>query len=880
MVRMSRLLDEALDLDEVGRRAWLASLSLEDQDIAAALREALSLGDTGTKWELATLPKIGFDDEAGSDSKSGLEPGARVGPYELIKLLGAGGMAEVWLARRADGAFKREVALKLPMMTRLRKDLEERFARERDILASLEHPNIARLYDAGSDSNGLPYLSMEYVDGQPITDWCDARKLGIADRLELILQVLDGIQYAHDRQVIHRDIKPSNIMVSENGQVRLLDFGIAKLLQTEGAVPTQLTSMFGRALTPDYASPEFLCGDDVDARSDIYSLGVLLYELLTGARPYRLATAVSGGGLERAITAVDVRKPSTQVDPQACDARAATAEKLARQLRGDLDVVVLKALQKDPAERYLSAATMAEDLRRHLRSEPIRARPPRLAYRLRKFVHRRRTGLAVAAMMVVIMLTVAGYELHRVAADPAREIAALPAAKPLGDKSIAVLPFLDMSEKKDQEYFSDGLSEELIDRLTQEPGLQVIARTSSFYFKNRPATTLQIARTLGVAHVLEGSVRRVGNTLRVTAQLIRADSGAHLWAQTFDRDVTDLFKLQDEIAVAIVGALKLKLVPAQFDNTAQSNNPEAYDQYLLGKQFFRRGNEEDYRRAVGAFRRATELDPGFAAAYAALSLAIADLAGYAAGESEFKEALAAANTALALAPQLAPAYLARFWTEITTWDYAAARADAQKALSLAPGDCAAERAYGVIMSIFGRLDEAIAVTTKAIALDPLDGEAWSDLGLYLTARRDFPAAHRALERSLAISPDNDITHLDLGSLELLEGHPDDAAAVFQATAFEGFRQMGEAMVEHARGHQARSRQLLDALIAKHADEAAYQIAEVYAWFGAREKTFAWLDRAYRQRDGGFLNVRVDPLFSSLQDDPRFVDLLRKLKTLE
>jgi serine/threonine protein kinase len=217
MMRMSRLLDEALALDEAGRRAWLASLGPEHQDIAEALREALSLGITGAEGELSTLPKVGADD-AGATA-SGLQPGARVGPYELIKPLGAGGMAEVWLARRADGAFKREVALKLPMMTRLRKDLEERFARERDILASLEHTNIARLYDAGTDSNGLPYLSMEYVQGQPITDWCDAHKLTISDRLQLVLQVLDGVQYAHERHVIHRDLKPSNILVTESGHL-------------------------------------------------------------------------------------------------------------------------------------------------------------------------------------------------------------------------------------------------------------------------------------------------------------------------------------------------------------------------------------------------------------------------------------------------------------------------------------------------------------------------------------------------------------------------------------------------------------------------------------------------------------------------------------
>ena len=246
-------------------------------------------------------------DEFDPVAASGLSRGAVVGPYELIRLLGAGGMAEVWLARRADGAFKRDVALKLPLLTRRRQDLEQRFAHERDILASLEHPNIARFYDAGVDTEGLPYLSMEYVQGQTLMTWCDAHLLGIAERLGLFLQVLDAVNYAHDKHVIHRDLKPSNILVTDSGQVRLLDFGVAKLLQGEdGSEQTQLSRVYGQALTPDYASPETLGGAPVDARSDVYSLGMVLYELLTGARPYRLSPAASIAALKRAADSVDI----------------------------------------------------------------------------------------------------------------------------------------------------------------------------------------------------------------------------------------------------------------------------------------------------------------------------------------------------------------------------------------------------------------------------------------------------------------------------------------------------------------------------------------------------------------------------------------------
>ncbi len=407
MALMSRLLDEALPLDATGRRDWLDTLPPEYGELAQYLREALLPEDSQAAElkSLSTLPKLGAADREGPEAASGLQPGARVGPYELIRLLGAGGMAEVWLARRADGAFKREVALKLPMLTKRRPDLEQRFARERDILASLEHPLIARLYDAGIDPGGLPYLAMEYVRGQPLTSRCDAHCLGIPERLELILQVLEAVQYAHDKQVIHRDLKPSNILVTESGQVRLLDFGVSKLLgAADEEQQGQLTGIYGRALTPDYASPELLHEALVDSRSDIYSVGVLLYEMLTGARPYRLKSAEPIGGLEHAIATVDVKKPSTQCGPEASAARNTTVEGLMRQLHGDLDAIVLKALAKDPAERYQSADALADDLRRHVHHEAIRAHLPTPGYRLRAFISRHR-GLAGLGAAAAVALT-------------------------------------------------------------------------------------------------------------------------------------------------------------------------------------------------------------------------------------------------------------------------------------------------------------------------------------------------------------------------------------------------------------------------------------------------------------------------------------------
>src|SRR6266404_6447043 len=362
MALMSRLLDEALPLDAAARRVWLERLSSEYLDLAQCLREALLPGDSQAAdfKSLSTLPKFASADDGGAVAASGLQPGARVGPYELFRPVGAGGMAEVWLARRADGAFKREVALKLPKLTHLRADLEQRFARERDILASLEHPNIARLYDAGVTADGLPYLAMEYVPGQPLITWCDARRLGLRERIKLFQQVLDAVQYAHAHRVIHRDLKPSNILVTPAGQVRLLDFGVAKLLTRQDEQHVQLTQLYGRALTPEYASPELLRGEPLDTVSDIYSLGVVLYELLTGSRPRQIEASVSAVELEQAMGTAPIERPSTQLAMEAGPARATTQHKLARRLRGDLDAIVLRALSKEPQKRYASASALAD----------------------------------------------------------------------------------------------------------------------------------------------------------------------------------------------------------------------------------------------------------------------------------------------------------------------------------------------------------------------------------------------------------------------------------------------------------------------------------------------------------------------------------------
>jgi serine/threonine-protein kinase len=391
----SALLDRALELAPSDRLAWLDTLDAEHAHLKPALRSLLqrSAGVETAHW-LDTLPRTPDTLQAPDDSD--LQPNGLVGPYRLLRELGVGGMGAVWLAERADGTLKRQVALKLPRVSWAR-GLAERMARERDILASLEHPNIARLYDAGTDAQGRPFLALEYVEGKPIDLYCRERALSIKARLTLLLQVAQAVAYAHSRLVVHRDLKPSNILVTVDGQVRLLDFGIAKLMEGDRTQQTQLTQLAGQALTLDYASPEQIRGEQIGTASDVYSLGVVSYELLAGAKPYKLKRP-SAAQLEEAIAAIDAPLASA----------IATDAAAKRELRGDLDAILNKALKKNATDRYTTVEALAQDFAHHLAGHRVAARPDSLAYRITRFARRYRIPLIAGAIAVAIFALAIG----------------------------------------------------------------------------------------------------------------------------------------------------------------------------------------------------------------------------------------------------------------------------------------------------------------------------------------------------------------------------------------------------------------------------------------------------------------------------------------
>ena len=429
---LSRLLDEALDREPADRAAWLEALGPEHEGLKPRLRDLLlGAGAVETVDFLHTMPKIGA---AEARAAAGLA-GDLVGPYRLLRELGGGGMGTVWLAERADGLIPRPVALKLPhLLSAQRAGLAERMAREREILATLDHRNIARLLDAGLTEAGQPYLALEYVEGMPLDQYCargaGGEPLPLESRLKLFRQVADAVAYAHGKLVLHRDLKPANILVTAGGGVKLLDFGIAKLLDGGTAAETRLTELSGRALTPDYASPEQILGEPLTVASDVYSLGVILFELVTGARPYK-PSRDSRGALEDAIV---------QAEPPR--ASQAAAEPFRKALRGDLDTIVARALKKSPPERFATVNAFAEDIERHLSNRPVLSRPDSGWYRLRKFVTRNRLAVGASGVMVIGIVAGSGVALWQMLeANTQRDIARQQLARAESVKNLMVQVF-------------------------------------------------------------------------------------------------------------------------------------------------------------------------------------------------------------------------------------------------------------------------------------------------------------------------------------------------------------------------------------------------------------------------------------------------------
>ncbi|CAN5125517.1 serine/threonine-protein kinase [soil metagenome] len=786
--------------------------------------------------------------------------------YTLKRPLGRGGMATVYLATQES--LGREVALKVLSPSQ---DLRagERFLREARLAAQLNHPHIVPIYDFGVHQ-GQAWIAMQYLPLGTVAP-LSGERLEPRAALRIVRDIADALDYAHSHGVVHRDIKPDNILRGE-GVAMLSDFGIARLLEEESNLTAEGTSVG----TPLYMSPEQLRGDKIDGRADLYSLGIVLWQLLTGDLPYtgKDGWAIGTQHLSAAIPRLPA--PLSHLQPlidallaKSVDARPGSGIEVARWIDSLLAAVVTPTSRPSEALDTHVIATSG------IGAAANSSRPFGVE---RRRADTGRQRWLIPTTVLVLVLALAGLGWHYLGSG-GRAVSFSPATVPpsagkaeAAMSSLAVLPFDDLSENHDQSYFSDGMAEEISNRLSQVTGLRVAGRTSAQSFKGKHATIAEIGTALNVSRVLEGSVRRSGDRLRVTVQLVNVADGFQLWTQTFDRKLTDVFAVQDEIAGAVVDSLKLKLMGEQRKHTP---SVAAYDLYLQGWHALSQGKSDSAQRALAVLRKAVALDPDYASAHALLAMAEIfnssrlDPQGQAEGK---KRAMAAAERAVALDPGLGEGYGVRGFLRRLDWDWTGALEDAERSVALGSGDGRNHLRHGLILQALGRVTEAESALERAVAIDPLLTPAWGPLALAKTALGDYPGARAAIARVDAIDPDFLAGDSLSINLLLLEGKPAQARARYADMGFE----LGVILADHSLGKTGAARQALEALAAKEGKQDPYGIAVGYAWLGLPDQAFVWLDRAADQRSYGVLQLAQDPMLRSLRKDPRYAKLLQKV----
>lgn len=788
--------------------------------------------------------------------------GRRVGVYELKKEIGRGGMGTVYLATRADGEFDHQVAVKL-----IRRGMDsdlilKRFRRERQILAALNHPNIAFFYGGGSTDDNLPYFVMEYIEGERIYQFCDAHKLNIHERLEIFRQVCEAVEAAHQIQVIHRDIKPSNILVKADGKVKLLDFGIAKVLDTElesGEIEPTATQM--RVLTPEYASPEQVCGEPVTPASDIYSLGVVLYELLTGHRPYRfkrqapheVARVICEQQPSRpsgSVSRADNLLPTYEGEKSSLDfifrARNSSLENLQNALVGDLDKIILKTLRKNASERYQTALELAEDITRFLENRPVKAE---------------------------------SFAPEKKISEPF-----------ISDKdSVAILPFkifgAGASGETGDEFLGIGLADALVSRLSAMQRL--IVRPTSSVLRFGDATDPFFAgNELDVDYIVEGNIRRFGDTLRVSVQLLSVKDNDTLWAGKFDEKYTDVLSLEDSISNK-VGETLIPHLSGKERKILQkrgTDNAKAYEFYLRGRYFWNQLTVEGLARSFECYSRAIEIAPDYALAYTGIAeyynfLGIYAVAPFAETSVSSKKA---ALQAISIDEESAEAYaalgVAVFMGE---FDWDAAEKYLKKSISLNPNYALARIWYCYYLAMRGNFEEAFKQINSALEFDPLTPYVGQTLNWTLFHAGRVDEAIDATRRLLEREPNYALSHFFLSSVLWHEKHFEEAIK----TAQRGIELLGRipyslcwlASAYAAAGEKEKAFALVEEIEVMSASRyvSPYLTAMIYSNLDDAERAFEYLEKALKVKDGRLAWLAIDPQFENLRDNARFQGILRK-----
>ena len=801
-------------------------------------------------------------------------PFREFGPYRIQKRLGEGGMAVVYLAERKDlGSL---VAIKILRDAWLSPARRERFAAEQRTLAQLNHPSIARLYDANTSPDGAPFFVMEYVEGVPLTRYCHDHRCSTTERLRLFRAVCEAVLYAHQRGVIHRDLKPSNILVRDDGTVRLLDFGIAKHVESFGESVDQ-TATGLRLMTPAYASLEQIRGEPVGIHSDVYSLGVVLYELLCERLPFDLSGCTPAQA-EKILAEQEAERPSSVVerisDPKVRNKDIASSRKTAS---AELDALCLTAMHKDPSLRYRSVDALIRDLDHYSKGEPLEARPPTVSYRVRRFFSRNQPSitatfmalLVVAMAALAIMFTVRG------------KLASLGAIANSQIPSVTVLPLVNASGDPGQDYLAGGMTDALTTDLSKIRALKVVSRTSvsGNQVKESPS---DIGRELNVAGIVEGSVARSGNSVHVSLELIRAATGTAIWAETYDRDIQELQHLQRDLALQILHQTQIS-VPASEEKqlaNSEAGTPAAHDLYLRGRYFWNQRTREGLLKSVDYFDQATRTDPTYSEAYAGLADAYVELVAFGnlVPSDGLPKAKAAALKAITLDDSLAEAHAALAYSHAAEWDWIGSQKEFRRALALNPGYVNALYQYAYILSMMGKQTESIALAQQALQLDPLSPVVMYRAGRVYFHARDYERAQAEFRRILELNPNDPLGMYGLALVFRAQGKYGDAVHYLQK---ENFQQGFDLAADYAAAGQTSEarRQLTDCMLRLQEQKRYIRpgwVAEVYASLGDHDEAMRWLERGYRDHDDFLALLKVWPAFDGLRSDPRFQALVHRM----
>jgi TolB-like protein/Tfp pilus assembly protein PilF len=800
-------------------------------------------------------------------------PGSQIGPFRIEQELGRGGAGVVYLAH--DTKLDRSVAIKsLPPEVKDNPKALSRFTREARVLASLNHPNIATIYDELEEAEGLIYLVLEYVPGQTLAERIAKKPLKLEEALTIALQIAEAVAAAHEHDVIHRDLKPGNIKITEEGKVKVLDFGLAKVVGGETTDQQTTITEPGRVIgTPAYMSPEQARGKLTDKRGDIWSFGCVLYEMLTSTVPFK------GETISDTLANILDRDPNWQALPESTPA--------------NIVLLLRRCLEKERRRRLRDIGDIAitiEDTTielQHptLRTKPVEAGRAQPTKWLRRALPWFITGAAVTA--VVLLASIIAFKLGRLSEKQVGKRISPPIVKPI--KAIVVLPFENLSGDPEQEYFVDGMTDALSAELGKIKALRVISRTSAMRYKNTEKSIPEIAKELGVDAVIEGSVLKAGNDVRVTAQLVDGRTDAHLWSDNYTGTLNNILALQSQVTLAIARQIEVVLAPEEEVRITHTEavNPDAYEAFLKGKFFYDKSTEEGFKKGVDYLERAIDIDPNYAEAHAWLSSAywVPSAFGYSRPGESFLKARSAANNAMALDETLSVAHGSVGWIALGyDWEWEKAKESFEQALELNPNDPDAYEGLAWYFVVAGRFDEAVDMMQTAVKLDPLsrvynNGLAW----MYF----DLGQVERAIEqrkKTLELDPDYEDVFPGLAEDYLrISKYPEAIATIEKGMSLAGRSPRLVTLLGRVyalSGRKGEAKMLLRELEERDAS-GEYIVptffAALYANLGNKDEAFRWLEKGYQERSWFMLFLRIIPRFDPLRSDSRFDDLVRRMK---